>query len=155
MIVLSKNEEDYSDYVQHMSSLVGALSLLAGFTFTAFTILLAQLPNPSSLLSQFTLIFLAALIFLFLNLLEYSHVRIIRYCKNIPPASRGVNTFNSLIILGSLGLGFAILLMLLIWNFIYPALATAVVWGISIILSHIYITKPFAEYRKTTSQSGS
>lgn len=155
MIVVSKNEKDYSEYIQHLSNLSSVLSLLAGFTFTAFTILLTLLPDPSSIISQFTLVFLAALFYVFMSLLSWSHLLVIRYCKNVPPISKEMNTFNSLAPLSYMALEFAIVLMLLIWNLIYLALASGVVWAISIILTQIYVLKPFVEYRKTVSQRGS
>jgi len=36
VIVVSKNEKDYSDCIQYSSSLASVLSLLGGFTFAAF-----------------------------------------------------------------------------------------------------------------------
>jgi len=149
VIVISKNEKDYSDYMQYTSSSASALSLLSGFTFTAFTILLAQLPDPSSIISQFTLFFLAALFYLFIVLLAWLHIfQMIRYCKNVPPASKGLNTFNYLSVLGYIGLEFTIVLMLLVWNLTYLALATGILWAIFAILL-ISGARPFVEYRKT------
>jgi len=151
VITVSKNEKNYSDYIQYASSSASVLSLLSGFTFTAFTILLAQLPEPSSIISQFTLFFLAALFYVFIILLAWVHVvQMIRYCKNVPPPSRGLNTFNYLSVLSYIGLEFSIVLMLLIWNLVYLALATGIMWAISAIL-FISGTKPFLEYRKTIS----
>jgi len=145
VIVVSENEKDYSDYIQYTSSLSSVLSLLSGFTFTAFTILLTQLPDPSSMISQFTLFFIAALLYVFLTLLGWIHLQVIRFCKNVPPASRGFNTFNSLLLLNSVGLQLTI--MLLIWNLIYLALATGIMWAIFTIVN-ISGTRPFLEYRK-------
>jgi len=147
--MVTESEKDYSDYIQHMSNLISMVSLLGGFVFTAFTILLTQLPDPSSIISQFTLVFLAVLFYLFMSLLSWSHLQIIRYCKKVPPASKGQTTFNSLLPVSYIGLGLAIVLMLLIWNLIYVALVSGAVWAISIILTQIYILKPFQEYRKT------
>ena len=155
MIVISKNEKDYSDYIQYASSISSVLSLMSGFTFTAFTILLTQLPDPTSIMSQFTLFFLAALFYLFLILLGWIHAhQMIHYCKNVPQASKGLNTFNSILPLSYMGLQLTIVLMLLIWNLIYLALATAIMWAIFTIFT-ILGTRPFLEYRRTVSQRGS
>jgi len=146
---VTENVKDYSDYIQYASNLASILSLLGGFTFTAFTILLTLLPDPSNIISQFTLIFLAGLFYLFMSLLGWIHMLMIRYGRNVPPVSRGISIFNSLVPLSYVGLGFAMVLMLLIWGLIYLALASGVVWMISIILSDIYLTRPFLKYRKT------
>jgi len=146
---VTENEKDYSDYIQYASSSASVLSLLSGFTFTAFTILLAQLPDPSSIISQFTLFFLAALFYVFIALLAWLHTfQMIRYCKNVPSPSRGLNTFNYISALSYIGLQFTIVLMLLIWNLTYLALATGIMWAIFAILI-ISGTRPFLEYRKT------
>jgi len=148
--MVTENEKDYSDYVQNMlTSTLSTISLLSGFTFTAFTILLTLLPDPSNMISQFTLFFLAALFYLFMTLLHWGHHQIMRYSKNVPPLSKGINTFNFLILLSYMGLGTTIVLMLLIWNLIYLALATGVAWAIHLILTNTYIWKPLREYRKT------
>jgi len=105
--MVTENEKDYSDYIQYASSSASVLSLLSGFTFTAFTILLAQLPDPSSIISQFTLFFLAALFYIFITLLAWLHTfQMIRYCKNVPPASKGLDTFNYISALSYIGLQF-------------------------------------------------
>lgn len=145
---MTESVKDYSDYIQYASSLVSMLSLLGGFTFTAFTILLTLLPDPSNIISQFTLIFLAGLFYMFMSLLGWVHTLMIRYCKNVPPASKAITTFNSLVSLSYMGLGLTMVLMLLIWDLVYLALASGIVWAISIILSNIYLMRPFLEYRK-------
>ena len=147
--MVTENEKDYSEYIQLLSNTGSILALLSGFTFTAFTILLTLLPNPSSIASQFTLVFLAALFYLFMYLLSWGGQWAMRHCKNVPPLSKGTNTFNSLVLLSLFGLEIVIVLMPLIWGLIYVALASGVVWTISLILSSIYIWKPLTEYRKT------
>ena len=155
MIVVSENEKDYSGYTQMMSVTGSTISLLSGFTFTAFTILLTQLSDPSSIASQFTLFFLAGLFYLFMVLLMWSHRHIMRYTKNIPPLSKGTNTFNFLLLVSFWGLGTTMVLMPFIWNLIYLALATGIMWVTFIMLGWVYIMRPFVEYRKTVSQRGS
>jgi len=147
--MVTENGKDYSEYIQLLSNTGSILALLSGFTFTAFTILLTLLPNPSSIASQFTLVFLAALFYLFMYLLSWGGQWAMRHCKNVPPLSKGTNTFNSLVLLSLFGLEIVIVLMPLIWGLIYVALASGVVWTISLILSSIYIWKPLTEYRKT------
>jgi len=147
--MVTENEKDYSEYIQLMSNTSSVLALLSGFTFTAFTILLTLLPDPSSIASQFTLVFLAALFYLFMYLLSWGSPWMMRHCRNVPPLSKGINTFNSLILLSHVGLESVIVLMPLVWGLIYVALASGVLLATSIILTNIYIWKPLWEYRKT------
>jgi hypothetical protein len=146
--MVTETEKDYSDYIQHASNTISMLSLLAGFTFAAFTILLAQLPDPSSILSQITLFFLAALFYVFLTELTWMHIQTIRICRNVPPASRGLNTFNFVNSLSYMGLELIVVLMLLIWNLNYLALVTGIMWAI-LILFNIVTVRAFLKYRKT------
>ena len=146
--MVTESEKDYSDYIQHGSNTNSMLSLLCGFTFAAFTILLAQLPDPSSILSQITLFFIAALFYVFLTELAWMHLQTIRLCRNVPPASRGLNTFNLVNTLSYMGLELTVVLMLLIWNLNYLALATGIMWVILAIFN-IGIVRVFLEYRKT------
>jgi len=143
-----ENEKDYSDYVQLLSNTGSIIALLSGFTFPAFTILLTLLPNPGSIASQFTLVFLVALFYLFMTLLSWGSPTMMRYSKNIPPPSKGINTFNFLVLVGYFGLESVIVLMPLVWNLIYVALASGVLLAVFIMLTSIYIWKPLIEYRK-------
>jgi hypothetical protein len=147
--MVAESEKDYSEYIQILSHTGSILALLSGFTFTAFTILLTLLPNPSSIASQFTLVFLAALFYLFMTLLTWGSPTMMRHSKNIPPLSKGMSTFNSLVFLGYVGLESVMVLMPFVWNLIYVALAIGVLLAVFIILTNIYIWKPLGEYRKS------
>ena len=120
-----ENEKDYSDYIQYMSGAVSFISLLGGFTFAAFTILLTELPNPSSIVSQFTLFILAALFYIFImSLIPWAQLSIVPLCKNLPTKSKGRDTFNFLLLSSYMGLGTTMVLMPLIWNLTNLASAT-------------------------------
>jgi hypothetical protein len=147
--MVTESETDYSCYVQMLSGTGSIISLLSGFTFTAFTILLTQLSDPSGVASQFTLFFLACLFYLFMDLLMWSSGQVLRYTKNIPPLSKGTNTFNFLMLVSFWAMGTTMVLMSFIWNLIYLALATGIMWTTFMILGWVYIMKPFGEYRKT------
>ena len=151
VIVLSKNEEDYSDYLRHRTNLVSTLSLLAGFTFTVITMLLTQLPNPSRLQSQLTLFFLAVLFDLFVFLVEYNRTASIRLCRKVPPLTRAIAIDNGLISLGVCLWGVAVTLMFLLWDLTFLAIASGVVWAAFMASDYIFIMKPFQEHRKTIS----
>lgn len=146
--MIENQTKDYSDYIQFSSNICSILSLLCGFTFAALTILLAQLPNPSILVSQLTLFFLAILFYVFLTLISWMHLQTIRYCKNVPPTSRALNTFSLVTTLSYAGLEFTVVLMFLIWNLNYLALVTGIVWAI-LAFQNVIGTRQFTGYRKT------
>lgn len=127
MTAISENEKDYSDYLQVTANTANMLVLLSGFTFTGITLLLSLYPVLGSLTLQFILFFLASLFFLFMFLLGWSGSMLMRLCRNRPPVTRELVTFNHLLLLGYILLQFAVVLMFLIWNLIYLALASGVV----------------------------
>ena len=56
---MSKNEEDYSSYLTYETWATQIIALFCGFTFTAITIILTLLPDPSQIQSQIILFFRA------------------------------------------------------------------------------------------------
>lgn len=129
-------EEEVYDYVSNLSGVrFGVLTFLAGFTFTVIGIFLNQLPDPTSNMSQITLFFLTVLFefFLFLSAWEMSTIiscapaRIV-YSAHTSVFKREVATFSLLLFLGLILLGVSVVLMFLLWNLFYLALASCVVW---------------------------
>jgi len=151
---VSKNNED-SDYIQHLSTLSSSLSLLAGFAFTAITVLLALLPDPSLLLAQVTLFFLVFLLGLLNFLISSILVQSLLLCRgyrNLPKPKRGgVGVFNLLVIVSYALFGVVVLFMLLLFNLIYLTLVSGVVFALFIILGYVFTLKPFFEYQKRLS----
>lgn len=123
---ISENEKDYSDYFQVTSNTTNILVLLSGFTFTAITIMLSQFPILGSLTVQFILFFLASLFFFFMFLMGWFSIMLMRLCRNRPPVTREVITFNHLLMSSFHLLQLVVVLMFLIWNLIYLALASGV-----------------------------
>jgi len=135
VIVISKNEKDYSDYLQATQSTLNVLVLLSGFTFTGITILLSQFPVLDSLRGQFILFFLASLLFLFMFLMSWAIGRNLRYCRSMPPVTRDIASFNRLTLLSYFLLQFAVVLMFLLWNLTILSLASGVVLAMFVILT--------------------
>jgi hypothetical protein len=127
VIAISENEKDYSDYFQVTANTLNVLVLLSGFTFTAITILLSQYPVLGSLTMQFILFFLASLFFFFMFLMAWFNSMLMKLCRNRPPVTREVVTFNHLLMSSFHLLQLVVVLMFLIWNLIYLALASGVV----------------------------
>jgi hypothetical protein len=140
---MTTDEEDYSDYIKHMSNLSSVGSLLAGFTFTTLTILITRLPDPSSIMSQLVLFFIAVLFYLFIFLVGWNANTIIYFCKKVPPKTKQLSTFNLLTLVSYVLLGVTVILMFLLWNLIYLALASGIVWALFIISFYIFVWKPF------------
>lgn len=153
VINLSKNKKDHSDFISHLSNLSGVLSLFGGFTFTSITLLMTQLSDLQTIPAQFTLFFLAVLLDLFLFILAWTTISVIQFCASAPIREfRHSNLYNSLMFLSFGMWGAAVVLMFLLWNLIYLALASGIVWTFFVMVGFILFWKPFKEYyRKATS----
>jgi len=145
---VSLKEEDYSSYLAYESMTVQVLALLCGFTFTAITILVTQLPNLNQIISQVTLFFLAFMFYVFEFLLFFI-MFYLSYCiQSVPPEARGRRTVGWLWFLSSTLWGIAIVLLFLLWNLTYLFLAAGVMYGVFTLLTIIFIWKPFLEFSK-------
>ena len=140
---MTTNEKDYSDYIKHLSNLNSVGSLLAGFTFTTLTLLITRLPDPSSIMSQLVLFFIAVLFYLFIFLVGWNANTIIYFCRNVPPKTKQLSIFNLLTVMSYILLGVTVILMFLLWNLIYLALASGIVWALLVISFFIFVLKPF------------
>lgn len=112
---MSTGEKDYSDYIKHLSNMGNMYSFLSGFMFTAITVLITRLPDPSSIMAQLVLFFMAVMLDIFVFYMGSFYQGVVYLCKNIPSYSGRKNLFNLLsdasVILG-LG-GSTVLLFLL------------------------------------------
>jgi len=146
---VTADEKDYSDYIKHMSSFSSVISVFAGFIFTVLTLLITLLPNPSSIKAQVAFFFLAVLFDLSIFLIAWNTVNNVYLCRNVPPRTKGLATFNWLSLV-SFGLsGVAVVLVFLLSDLIYLALASGIVWILFIIAIYLFTWKPLKEYRKT------
>ncbi len=147
---MSENEESYSTYVDYIETNSEIYSLFGGFVFTAITILLTLLPDPSEIGMQTILLFLAVL----LNLIRFTlhgNERLLAYCVRVAPQLPEGYRSDVVAKLGNsvyyLFVGIVVL-MFFAWSLIYLAIATAIVSVLFIILGHI-LYRPFTEhYRK-------
>lgn len=146
---MSEPEEELYTYLLNMSRVrASVLSFLAGFTFTVISLFLTQLPDPTSVMSQITLFFLTLLFefFLFLSAWQMSIIiscapsRVV-YAAHAQVFRREVNTFNLLMLLGFSLLGMSVMLMFLLWNLFYLALASCIVWILLILTAYRIIRK--------------
>jgi hypothetical protein len=141
---VTENDEEYTEYVKDVSKLrVTMLSLFSGFTFTAITILLNQLPDPSSLMSQLTLLFLVVLFDLCLFLLAWQTIIVIGTYKirNAPAREKWeLTVFNLLLFIFFILWGWSVVLMFLLWNLYYLALVSGVLW-VAVIVTTVAVMR--------------
>ena len=149
---MSGNEKDYSDYVQQMSNVSSTISVLSGFLFTAITILITWLPDPTEIVTQFTLFFLATSFYLNVYLLVWNTMLGARYCRSLPPVTKGMRLFNTGFTFGIFLVGYTITLMFLIRYLFYLALISGALWTIMNISTYFTIAKPHFEFRRKTSK---
>jgi len=145
---MPSTEDDYSTYLAYNTWVYQIVALFSGFTFTAITILLTLLPDPSQIHSQVILFFLASIFDLFQFDLFYG-VYYLGYCvRKAPPEARGRRTLMLLMLLSFSLWGLAIVLMFFLWNLMYLALASGTLYASFTILAYIFIWKPGIEYSK-------
>ena len=146
---MSTKEEDYSSWLAYESVAVYAATLLCGFTFTSITILITQLPNPSSFLSQVTLGFLAFMFHMFEFLLFHALFYLRHAVKAVPPEweqRKGERRFAMWLWLLSFTVwGIALVLMFLLWSLTYLALASGLMYMLFTVLTGIFVWKPMLE----------
>ena len=132
---MTESEEEYADYVKSVAGArVTMLSLFSGFTFSTITILLNQLLDPSSLISQSTLLFLVVIFDLCLFLLAWQTVIVVgtfnAYDVGNPPARANweLTVFNLVLMAVFILWGWSVVLMFLLRNLYYLALVSGVLW---------------------------
>ena len=141
-------EEDYSDYSRHINTSINGLTLITGFTFTAITLLLTRLDNPSSLSSQLMLLFLVILFYLDASLTEHLGVETLYHCKRVPPQTRKIAVRATLMMISTALFGLAIPFMFFLFDLVYLSIVTFVIWGSTVLVVWVFVYKPLREYRK-------
>ena len=148
-------KEELYNYLFKLSGVrASVLTFLAGFTFTVLSIFLNQLPDPTNSMSQITL-FLLTLLFEFFLFLSAWQMTIIISCApaRIVYAAYGrvfrreVATFSLLMFLGLSLFGMSVMLMFLLWNLFYLALASSVIWILFVIAAYSIIRKNIKRIR--------
>ena len=136
---MTESEEEYTEYVKCVAgSRVTMLSLFSGFTFSAITVILFYLSDPSSLIAQFTLFFLVVLFDLCLFLLAWQTVIMIGMWNVHKPPSRSkweLSVYNLLLMIVFILWGWSVVLMFLLRNLHYLALVSGVVWVAVIVIA--------------------
>lgn len=124
----------YSDYFSHSGIIGGVLSLFCGFLFTSLTILLTSLQNKEGLLAQTTILLLTLIFYFSLYVLLDNLEMAFHYIENIPPLTLKVKPFFYLLLIFYF-FGTSTILMFLLFNLVYLAMISAVIWVLVVIAS--------------------
>lgn len=153
--ILLTDEKDYSDYARHLSNVISILALFSGFMFTAYTILITRLPDPSTITAQLTLYTISTFLKIFLSLLLYVTLMADLLCRNLPPFPKVINplflNIMNLLFYASTLTAMVIITMLmsLLWNLTYLAFIQVVQGTLIIVADYLFMIKPYRQYRKS------
>ncbi|MEM2975635.1 MAG: hypothetical protein QXE76_02295 [Candidatus Bathyarchaeia archaeon] len=149
---MSSDEKDYSDYRKHLSNLISVMSLFSGFMFTAYTILITRLPDPSNIIAQFALYIISAFLGIFLFLLGYFVMTASCSCRAFPPLTKRTAIVNSLFFASTtVAMGIVTTLMSFLWNLTSLAFIQVVTWILLCVAVYLFVIKPAQQYRKYAS----
>ena len=153
--MLPTDEKDYSDYARHLSNVISILALFSGFMFTAYTILITRLQDPSTITAQLTLYTISTFQKIFLSSLMWVSLSADLLCRNLPPIPKIMNPLvakvMNLLLFGSTLVAMVIIttLMSLLWNLAYLALIQIVQGTLIIVADYLFMLKPWRQYRKS------
>jgi hypothetical protein len=140
---LPEEEEKYAEYVKALAETrVTMLSLFSGFTFSGITLLLEQLPDPSSFISQLTLFFLVVLFDLCLFLLAWQTIIMMGTwnVSNEPERAKWeLSAFNGLLMIIFILWGWSVVLMFLLRNLTLLSLVSGVLWVAVIVTAMVLL----------------
>lgn len=140
---MSKKEGDYSDYLQHNSGLMQMYAVFSGFVFTVITLLLTLLPDPSQIMAQITLFFLAFLWSLFILIIFVRMSNASYFIRTIPPIpKRPYKIMNWIEYLAWFSLTVPVVLMFFLWNLTYLALASVGMFVLFYIFVLVVFVRP-------------
>ena len=131
---MSEDMDSYSDYFTHNGIIVGVLSLFCGFLFTSIAILLTMLQNRGGILGQATILFLTLVFYFSLFVLLDNLEMAFHYIKNIPPMTLKIRPFFNLLLIFYL-FGTSTVFMFLLFDLLYLAVVSGIVWAIIVTIS--------------------
>ena len=141
-------KKDYGEYMGWMYNQAGTYTFVCGFTFTILTLLIINLPNPDSILSQSIMIFFTILFDMLLYVILLIGVESLQFCDNVPPYTRNLRVCNILSDFVIVLWGFSVPLIFLLWSHLYLAILSAIIWAIAMIIANFTVRRPFKHYRK-------
>ncbi|MHA3964956.1 MAG: hypothetical protein AM325_015620 [Candidatus Thorarchaeota archaeon SMTZ1-45] len=139
-----ESKEDLSAYIAYHSNLLNNLALISGFIFTAIVLLLTLLPNPSQPLVQLTF-FLLLTTFNLVIFLLFGEEELLGYCVTVAPKlpeKYPTRAFNALSSFVWFLLELVVVIMFLVLELVYLALASAAMIAIMYFAGYFKIAKP-------------
>jgi hypothetical protein len=146
------DEDDYSDYINHLSNSMNFASLTSGFLFTTYTLLITFLPNPSAIISQLTLLIISLYLDALTYLLTSFNEAGFSSCKSVPKtrSSKEIRITNLVFFLvASTGEGVAVIMMSLLWNLVLLAVVQAVLEIFVLVVSYQVVWRRFWRLRES------
>ena len=131
---MSEKKTSYSEYFGHNGVIVGVLSLFCGFLFTSITILLTSLQNKEGPLAQATILFLTLIFYFSLYVMLDNLEMAFHYIEDIPPLTLKVRPFFNLLLIFYF-FGTSTILLFLLYNLLFLALISAIIWVLVVIAS--------------------
>jgi hypothetical protein len=147
---VSENEEKYQAYIAYQSHRSNRYALFSGFTFTVIAILLTQLPDVTQVQAQIALFVLTAMLWVFLHELSGAEAAIFNCVRTAPPLPEAWKSKATALLenVNWVLLGLSVIILYLLWNLFYLALASATVAGILFIHAYIILGKPLTQRDK-------
>jgi len=145
---MAQENEDYSDYSRHVNTVITGTTLINGFIFTAIITFLTRLSQPLALYSQALLLLLVVLFYLNSLLIEHLTVETLYFCRRVPPKTRKIDVRTMLMTAITSLFGFSVPLMFLVYDLVFLATVSTVIW---LLVTAVYLTlvyKPMADFRK-------
>jgi hypothetical protein len=146
--MMTREDEDYSDYSRHLNAVITGTTLINGFIFTAIITFLTRLSQPLAFYSQALLLLLVVLFYLNSLLIEHLTAETLFFCRRVPPKTRKIIVRIALIIIIASLFGFSIPLMFLVYDLIFLATVSTVIWILIIAANLALIYKPIMDFRK-------
>lgn len=155
LIKMQECQKDYSSYMMWMQNQKNQYTFICGFTFTTLTLLIINLPNTINIIiAQSIMLFLTIVFDLLLFLVLLIGVESLQYCKNIPPYTKASHLCQNLSNIVFPLWGFSVPLIYLLWDFIYLAVVSAIIWILLMVVSNFTVRKPLKQYRRVTEIKG-
>ena len=147
---MTEERSDYSHYTGILSSLIGGLYFVSGFTFTAITLLLT-FQTQTSLFFQTTLFLMNILVELSFFLAQWYTTHSTLYAA-IPPLTGFSKIANYLTFLVASLATMVPTLPFFVYGFVYLGLASLIVWIAMLIAAYLFIYVQISKktvYRKS------
>jgi hypothetical protein len=149
---MTTEKKDYTNYIMFLSNGTNVASLFAVFTFTVITLLMTQLPDPSLPFAQVILFFLAFIFDFLIFIIGWTTWLVVYFCEWVPPMTKparaGTIAAHILYQLFSI----VIILMFLLWNLVWLALAALLMWCVFLVLTFAFIYRPLTRFRETRAK---